>query len=310
MEDNNKNRILTRDNYVPWFKRLIEDTCHMQGIEELLMDGKEMEFRVKEPEYRIPAIKEGDALTPDNRQREGYIINSSGNFLELAESVKKRLDKIYIRALEKASDKQDKYENNKRSTKKIIIQNIGKEVKDMLQLEPNYKKYLKEDNIVEMMKIIKRCSTGRGTSSVVLDGQRIMNMRLIGDTAPLILKTVNEFSEAVDQLKEGRTEKEIIEGLLSGIFLTLVAPCKSLDRQIDNLMEIDNIDNWGELSKKLMKVIRNKLYLKQAILKTESENGMVEANLTMEERKNMKKRMICFKCERKDIRHETATVRI
>ena len=170
MEEFNKNRMLTRDNYVPWFKRLIEETCHMQGIEELLMDGKEKEFRVKEPEYRIPAIKEGDALTPDNRQREGYIINSSGNFLELAESVKKRLDKIYIRAIEKASDKQDKYESNKRATKKIIIQNIRKEVKDMLQLEPNYKKYLKEDNIVEMMKIIKRCSTGRGTSSVVLDG--------------------------------------------------------------------------------------------------------------------------------------------
>ena len=75
MEDINKKRILTRDNYVPWFKRLIEETCHMQGIDELLMDGKEKEFRVKEPEYRIPAIKEGDALTPDNRQREGYIFS-------------------------------------------------------------------------------------------------------------------------------------------------------------------------------------------------------------------------------------------
>ena len=261
MDENNKNKFLTRDNFVPWYKRMIEETCHMSGIEDLLVDGIEKQFTVKEPEYRVRAINEGDARTPDNRQIDGYVINSAGVFLELAESVKKRVDKVYIENLKKSLDRQERYDSNKKSAKKIIVQNIGKEVKDMLQLEPEYKKHFKEDNIVEMIKIIKRCSTGRGTSSVVLDGQRIMNMRLLGDTAPLILKTVNDFSEAVDQLKEGRTDKEIIEGLLSGIFLTLFAPCKALDRQIDNLMEIDNIDNWKELSSKFMKVIRNKLYL-------------------------------------------------
>ena len=154
MEDINKNKFLTRDNFVPWFKRIIEDTCHMPGIEDLLVDGIEKEFKVKEPEYRIPALTEGEAITPENRRRDGFITNSLGNFLELSEAVRKRVDKVYFKALEKALDKQDKYETNKKLAKKLIVQNIGKEIKDMLQIEPNYKKHFKEDNIVEIIKMV------------------------------------------------------------------------------------------------------------------------------------------------------------
>jgi len=41
-----------------------------------------------------------------------------------------------------------------------------------------------------------------------------MNMRLKGESAEIILSTVNEFSENVIQLRDGRTDKEVVDGLL------------------------------------------------------------------------------------------------
>jgi len=180
--------------------------------------------------------------------------------------------------------------------KKYIMQHLSKEILDALKRHKEYEDCICSDDIIGMMRIIKHCATGRGSSSVVLDGQRIMNMRLKGESTELILSTVNDFSDNVAQLREGRSDKEVVDGLLNGIFLVMFAPCKALDRQIEELMDKKEHPSWEEMAEKFTEVLMNKKHLRRTILKGEVDYGLVEANFTQEESNKNQSEMICFKC--------------
>jgi len=154
---------------------------------------------------------------------------------------------------------------------------------------------MKGNDILDLIKLIKKCATGRGTSSIVIDGQRLMNMVLLGESPSMVLKTINEFTEAVEQLKDNRDDKQIVQGLLNGIFITLFAPCKSLDNQIEKIMESSNQSTWEEMAKVFLLVLTNRMHAKSALVKRELDNGMIEANLSQYEYS----KMICFKCGKK-----------
>jgi len=224
-EGDKRFKYLTTQNYIGWHKRLVEESLNLVGIYELLTTGVEKRFDIIEPEYRIRAITEGARVTPENRILNGFIIDAGGEYLTVSEAVRSEIYKKWQREVDRIEAKKEKYEMAKRIIKKYIVQHLGTEIKEMLINEgPEYRQALIEDNIKDLMKVIKKVAMGRGNSSVVLDGQAVMNMKLKNDSILSILTAVNTFKEKVEQLKEGRTDKEIVNGLLNGVFLTLFAP--------------------------------------------------------------------------------------
>ena len=296
-EDSNKRfKYLTSDNWAGWFKGLILECSNLVGMRDLIKNSIEIQFKIVNPEYRIRAIEEGAHRTNINRRREGFITDENGNFLTVSEEVRRSVDRTWLRESEIQYKEKEKYDNAKRTVLKYIMTHLSKEIEDMLEREGEFEAHVGKSDIINMLKIIKKCATGRGSSSVVLDGQRIMNMRLKGESAEQILSTVNEFSENVVQLRDGRTDKEVVDGLLNGMFMMVFAPCKALDRQIEELMDSEVHPSWSDMANKFTKVLRNKKYIKKTILKSEVDYGLVEAHYTEEEKKRKQSEMICFKC--------------
>ena len=300
IEDSNKKfAYLTSDNWVGWYERLIVESSNLIGMVDLLKNNRETNFDMLKPDYRIRIIEEGRHKTSEDRQRNGFITDEHGDYLTVSEEVRREVYKTWVRDADILYKEKEKYNTGKRMIKKYIMQHLSKEILDMLKRHKEYDNCICSDYIIGMMRIIKHCATGRGSSSVVLDGQRIMNMRLKGESTELILSTVNDFSDNVAQLKEGRSDKEVVDGLLNGIFMVMFAPCKALDRQIEELMDKREHPSWEEMAEKFTEVLMNKKHLKRTILKGEVDYGLVEANFTQEESNKNQSEMICFKCGQK-----------
>jgi len=212
--DNSDRRIkflLSHHNYTSWYKRILEESINQFGVYQLLSKGLEPDFEVDPPDYRIKAISIGDSYTPDKNVKDGYIIDDRGNFIIIDDRGKNLKEKVYLQKLAEMSSRKEKFEASKRNIKRIIIQSLSIEIKDMLQNEgETFNNLMMGNDLLELLKLIKKCATGRGTSSVVIDGQRLMNMVLMGDSPSMVLKTINEFTEGVEQLKDNRNDSEIV----------------------------------------------------------------------------------------------------
>ena len=171
------NLLLSHDNYLSWYNRILEESMFHYGIYELSTEGVEPNFEVDYPDYRVRAITIGDSYTSERNIRDGYIMDDSGCFMSVDDRAKNFRDKVYLLKLAEMSSKREMFESSIRVIKRIIIQTLSPEKKDMLQNEGTaYKNLMKGNDIIELIKLIKKCATGRGIFSVVIDVQRLMNM--------------------------------------------------------------------------------------------------------------------------------------
>ena len=96
------------------------------------MNGVGKVFEIERPNYRIAAIQ-GPLGTPQNRIRDGYIINAEGEFLELDERVHRLINKEYDYKLRKNNRDQAAYESAKREVVRYMNINVSPWIKEKVK---------------------------------------------------------------------------------------------------------------------------------------------------------------------------------
>jgi len=138
MMDRKSRVFLTHHNYVSWYKKIVEESISLYGIYDLLLEGVEPSFEVDPPDYRVKAVNIGDAKTNDRNVRDGHVIDDKGNYLIVDDRTKNLREKVYLQKLAEVASRKEKFENSKRVIKRILIQTLSTEIKDMLQNEGLY----------------------------------------------------------------------------------------------------------------------------------------------------------------------------
>ena len=103
---------------------------------------------------------------------------------------------------------------------RYVTVNLSSQIKEKLKaLGDSYEDMVMEEDLPGMLKMIKKIATGRGANSIVLESQRLIKMKMTGDADEDVIKTINKFKESVDQLRYERTDQQVLEGLIDGLFV-------------------------------------------------------------------------------------------
>jgi len=149
--------LLSHHNYASWYKRIIEESISQFGIYDLLTEGIEPNFEVELPDYKVKAVSVGDAIIPEKNVKDGYVVDDRGNYIIVEDRTKNLREKVYLQKLAEMSAKKEKFETSKRVIKRIIIQTLSVEIKDMLQNEGIvFKNLMKGNDVLELIKLIKK----------------------------------------------------------------------------------------------------------------------------------------------------------
>jgi len=299
MNNDNNSKILTLNNWNRWYESLLEETSAMEGMRELLSRGTKREFRIEEPDHRIPATMDGDGRTDSNQMREGFLIDREGRFLEYNKERQKKVNDIYFYNRSQLDKQRLRYETHIRTLIKYITVNLSSQIKEKLKaLGESYENLVIAEDLAGMLKVIKKIATGRGANSIVLESQRLIKMKMTGDTDDDVIRTINKFKELVDQLRFERTDKQVLEGLIDGLFVCIFAYYKPLENQIEKIYEKKEYPNYKELADTFMNVLEQKSNHKERLIEQDREDGLISVNMATEHKKNFNNlnKLICFKC--------------
>jgi len=265
MKNNNDiNKILTLTNWNRWHELLIKESSGLEGMRELIGRGIKKEFKIKDPDSRVPAIMEGVGMTPKDRKedgtfkymRDGYLIDDKGDFKYFNVEQQKLNNDKYFYERKQIDSQRLRYENSIRAVIKYISVNISSQIEEKLKaLGESYEDLVMKEDLPGMLKVIKKIATGRGANSIVLESQTLIRMKMSGETDDDVIKTINKFKESVDQLRYERSDKQVLEGLIDGLFVCIFAKCKSLENQIERIYEETEYPNYKKLADKLMNVL-------------------------------------------------------
>jgi len=287
-----KDKILTKRNYSKWRAKLEIESMGYFGMYHLLTTGSELSFQVKVPDTRKAIVLEGEGVTPENRRKEGYVTDERGGFVYLSDREVALNDREYVEKKKDLAVDEKKYNENKRILCKYINVNLDKGLRDKVNVKrTKINELLTNNDLLGVVKLVKKLATGGGTSTVVLDSQSFLNLRAGESYAEFTVA----FRDTLEQLKSNRSIEEVFKGIVNGHFVSCLQHFKGLEFQMEQILETEEYPDWENISEKFENILAAKEHMKEKLARKDADHGMIEANLA---EGNMKKKfkMICFKC--------------
>jgi len=273
------------------------DECGaMEGMRELVVRGIRREFKLDSPEHRIPATLDGEGRTDPNQMRDGFLIDDRGRFLEFNKEHQKAANEKYYYNRGQMDKQKLRYDNNIRILIRYVTVNISSSIKEKLKaLGEIYEDMVINEDLPGILKIIKKIATERGANSIVLESQRLIRIKMSGESEDDVIKTINKFKESVDQLRYERTDKQVLEGLIDGLFVCIFAYYKPLENQIEKIYEEKEYPSYKKMAETFMNVLEQKSNHKERMIEQDREEGLISVNMATEHRRNSINKLVCFK---------------
>jgi len=310
-KDNEKKQILNFNNWYTWLKQLQTECMGYEGMYECVMNLKKKTFTLdEEPDFREKAIMEGENKTSEETDDDGHYLHMKevdgvfyrldiyGDIVYKEKSYQDLYLKRYFKKCDAVEKEQLRYQNYIRLIIKFIHLTISNQIQEKLKATgENYVRLITTEDLPGLIKLLKQVATGKGANSIVLESQRLIRMKLVGGTNNDVIKTINDFKEAVDQLRYERTDKEVLDGLIDGLFVSMFVEHKPLDNQIERIMESETYPNYKDMSESFTRVLEAKENTKDVMLKKDTEDGLVSANMAVggDSKKRLSK-VMCLKC--------------